>query len=67
METKKKDHIEEILQHFLTRGETVDWDELRGELGKDEYAYVKRELLRMRGMQPEANRKRIWNKIQDNL
>lgn len=45
----------------------MDWDELRGELGKDEYAYVKRELLRMRGMQPEANRKRIWNKIQDNL
>lgn len=67
METKKKDTLKKFLQHFLTRGETVDWDELRGELGKDEYAYVKRELLRMRGMQPEANRKRIWNKIQDNL
>lgn len=28
----------------------MNWDELRVELGKDEYAHVKEELLRMRTM-----------------
>ena len=41
METENKDHIEEILRRFLTKGETMNWDELRTELRKDEYAHVK--------------------------
>ncbi|MEI3419653.1 MAG: hypothetical protein V8R91_00475 [Butyricimonas faecihominis] len=67
METENKDHIEEILRRFLTKGETMNWDELRAELGKDEYAHVKKELLRMRAMRMKTNRKRIWNGVQENL
>ena len=67
METENKDHIEEILRRFLTKGETMNWDELRAELGKDEYAHVKKELLRMRAMRMKTNRERIWNGVQENL
>ena len=67
METENKDHIEEILRCFLTKGETMNWDELRAELGKDEYAHVKKELLRMRAMRMKTNREKIWNGVQENL
>ncbi len=67
METENKDHIEEILRRFLTKGETMNWDELRAELGKDEYAHVKKELLRMRAMRMKTNREKIWNGVQENL
>ncbi|MEY8591895.1 FecR domain-containing protein [Butyricimonas hominis] len=60
-------HIENILCRFLTKGEAVRWDELRKELGKDEYAHVKKELLRLRETRLEANHERIWEKIQDDL
>ena len=53
-------HIENILRRFLTKGEAVRWDELRKELGKDEYAHVKKELLRLRETRLEANHERIW-------
>lgn len=67
METERIDHIGKILRRFLTRGETVNWDELRVELGKDEYAHVKEELLRMRTMHVGVNRGRIWDKVQESL
>ena len=67
METERIDHIGKILRRFLTRGETVNWDELRVELGKDEYAHVKEELLRMRNMHVGVNRGRIWDKVQESL
>ena len=67
METERIDHIGKILRRFLTRGETVNWDELRVELGKDEYAHVKEEVLRMRTMHGGGNRGRIWDKIQESL
>lgn len=67
METERIDHIGKILRRFLTRGETVNWDELRVELGKDEYAHVKEELLRMGTMHVGVNRGRIWDKVQESL
>ena len=67
METERIDHIGKIVRRFLTRGETVNWDELRVELGKDEYAHVKEELLRMRTMHVGVNRGRIWDKVQESL
>lgn len=67
MKTEKRDRIEEILRRFLTKGETINWNGLRAELGKDEYAHVKKELLRMRVMRMRANRERIWNRVQENL
>ena len=67
METERIDHIGKILRRFLTRGETVNGDELRVELGKDEYAHVKEELLRMRTMHVGVNRGRIWDKVQESL
>ena len=67
METERIDHIGKILRRFLTRGETVNWDELRVELGRDEYAHVKEELLRMRTMHVGVNRGRIWDKVQESL
>ena len=67
METERIDHIGKIFRRFLTRGETVNWDELRVELGKDEYAHVKEELLRMRTMHVGVNRGRIWDKVQESL
>lgn len=67
MKIEKIHKFDEIFRKFLTRGEVVDWNELREELGKDEYTHVKKELLQLRGKRLEANRGKIWEKLQDNL
>lgn len=67
METEKINKFNEILRKFLTKGESVDWDELREELGKEEYVHVKKELLRLRKRRLTADRERIWGKVQGDL
>lgn len=67
MKIEKIHKFNEIFRKFLTRGEAIDWNELREELGKEEYAHVKKELLRLRGKRLEANQKKIWGKVQDHL
>lgn len=67
MKIEKIHKFNEIFRKFLTRGEAIDWNELREELGKEEYAHVKKELLRLRGKRLEANREKIWGKVQDHL
>lgn len=64
MKTEKTDRLNEILRRFLTKGETVDWDALREELGKEEYAHVKKELLRLRKMRPGTDHEMMWKKIE---
>lgn len=64
MKTEKTDRLNEILRRFLTKGETVNWDELREELGKEEYAHVKKELLRLRKMRPGTDHEMMWKKIE---
>lgn len=67
METEKINEFNEVLRKFLTRGESVDWNELREEFGKEEYIHVKKELLRLRKKRLQADHEKIWGKVQDNL
>lgn len=64
METEKTDKLNDILRRFLTRGEAVNWDELRDELGKEEYVRVKKELLRLRKMRPGIDHEMTWKRIE---
>ena len=67
METEKENRLSDILRRFLTKGETVKWDELREELGKEEYARVKKELLRLRNTRQGTGHEVMWKKIEERV
>lgn len=67
MDTENTDRFDNIISQFLTRGESVNWDELRKELNKEEYALVKERLLQLNGKRLEADHERIWLGVQRDL